>query len=698
MLKLTVNNNTLNISEATNFNLTLKSPLNGDSSGSYVFSVTVSYEDNAILFGFPLRLSRLNVETISAPGEIIYNGIHIQKGEWIAKYSSSKSIALEMVIGSGYFNSLVDGYNLPKYFDVDVSYHPFEAAINSVVTKDYPEVNHNFPCILNTAFYGEVNELFDGIINNYLDGAVYNQDNKNTFIPQLYLLYIIEKLYSENNYTASGAVFDDEYLKTAMLYNNFAIDKLQSTLFSAMVTNYTTADPWLVIWDLSISDPLDQYDETTGKYLIEAAGTYAISVSVYGKIATAPNPLNCYIDIYYNDIMVSETIIPVVSPTTNVIYQASYNHEVIESDLNHEFYTKVYFEDTSYANQNALMVYGNYQIYNKLIPEINVFGNDINYQNHVPDMDVKTFLSHIFTTFKIMPFFNHAKKTVELVFLRDLLNNSNSQSLENGLLKNTLKNYGNDYEGLTYKFDFGGPDELLTDNFIIPDNITGTVDTYNDLNSVSGGYLWFVTSLNCYYKLTLIEYTDPDTELEANYYDWLPIMDNYTDVVYDDGAETITSSLAPLLMRCHKAENGYLRNMPAIEAAGTSTAFKIENDAAFRILFWAGLQEGVNSSTAETLLPEYPLASTTKYDTDLNEVLPINYTWENLITRYWLPIIAWFKRRQKIEFTNDVTPAFIANLDFQNKFFFQKTLVLFSEVVVKIKGKVFGTGKFKGWG
>ena len=698
MLKLTVNNNNLNISESTNFNLTLKSPLNGDSSGSYVFSVTVSYEDNAILFGFPSRLTRMEILNTSVPGTIIYNGINVQKGEWLAKSSTAKIISLEMVIGSGYFNSLVDGHNLPEYFDVPFSFYPSLAGhINGWVTKNYPEANHNFPCILNKSFYGEANELFGDVINNYLYSALDNQDNKNTFIPQLYLLYIIEKLYSENNYTASGAVFDDEYLKTAMLYNNFAIDKLLSTLFSAMVTNYTTADPWLVIWDLSISDPLNQYDETTGKYLIEAASTYSISLTFYGKIATAPNPLNCVIEIYYYDIIVSSTSIPVVYPTTNTMYTASYDHEVIDTNLHGKFYAKVYFEDTSYAHQDAFMVFGNYKIYNKLIPEINVFGHNINYENHVPNMDVKTFLTQTFAAFKIMPFFDNAKKTVELVFLRDLLNNSNSQSLENGLLKNTLKNYGNDYNGLTYKFEFGGPDELLTDNFIIPEGTTGTVDTYKDLLDYAGG-TFLVTSLNCYYKYSLIEYIDPDTELEANYFDWVPVMDNQTSVIVDDGTEEVSSALAPLLMRPHISDLGYIRNMPAIEAPGTSTAFNIENDSAFRVFFWAGLQEGINSDPEQILTFEYPLASTTKYNTDLYIVLPINYTWEDLISRYWLPIISWYKRRQKIEFTNKVTPAFIANIDFQNRFFFQKTLVLFSEVVVQIKGKVFGPGKFKGWG
>ena len=68
MLELIANNQTLDIRKVS-FNLTLKSPLSGGTSGSYIFSFTIPYSDkNAAAFGFPFRLTRLNTSRSEAPG------------------------------------------------------------------------------------------------------------------------------------------------------------------------------------------------------------------------------------------------------------------------------------------------------------------------------------------------------------------------------------------------------------------------------------------------------------------------------------------------------------------------------------------------------------------------------------------------------------------------------------------------------
>jgi len=82
MLILLSNSQPLTLANVS-FNLTLASPIDGENAGSYVFSVSVPYEGNAALFGFPYRLTRLSTVKATTQGQIVYNGVHVQSGFWV---------------------------------------------------------------------------------------------------------------------------------------------------------------------------------------------------------------------------------------------------------------------------------------------------------------------------------------------------------------------------------------------------------------------------------------------------------------------------------------------------------------------------------------------------------------------------------------------------------------------------------------
>lgn len=699
MLQLTANGNTLDIRNAS-FNLTLKSPLAGENAGSYVFSLTIPYTPtNARAFGFPFRLTRMQVLTATAEARIIY-GIHVQQGQWKAKTSTAKSISLEMVIGSGHFNTLVDGKKLPEYFDVESDLGEYMIShINTRVTMSYPSTNYQFPCIYNPSFYGEVNETFSGVINDYADGFIDDIANYTNIVPQMYLLYVVVHLFESQLYTANGNVLDDTYLQKALLYNNFAIDKVLATYFSASAFMDLIRTPYVVLWDTNIVDPQSNYTSLAGKYNVDSAGTYNIQVDINCKLNEEGDQSSIQwlvIQIMYDTTVISNNAFTEAAPLFYSEYSVNFNYNISQSSINKDLYVKVFYADGSYNPYEAFVQFGHIKIINTSSPKLNVFGNIINYKNHVPDMGVKEFLKEFYASAKILPFFNHRKKTVELVFLRDLLESIKQEDLSEGLVRDTLKIYDNDYKGLTFKFDFQGPDKLLENNFIVPETVKDTIEAYDDLPEYPAvGDTYFITALNCWYEY---QYIEPENDEDPGIYKWVGKIDDHFDVVYDDGQEEICTSMAPMMMRVHTdPETGYIRNMPAIDAKGTSEAYSLKGSFPLRIMFWVGLKEGV-PIVVDPNPPEYPMASTTKYDTDFNIVLEISHKLAEIITRYFVPVIAWYKRRQKIEFTNLVTPAFIANLDFQNKFYFQKTKVLFEEVVVKIKSKVFGPGRFRGWG
>jgi hypothetical protein len=113
-------------------------------------------------------------------------------------------------------------------------------------------------------------------------------------------------------------------------------------------------------------------------------------------------------------------------------------------------------------------------------------------------------------------------------------------------------------------------------------------------------------------------------------------------------------------------------------------------------MFYTGLSNAISTVDGSNAA-EYPFATTMRYNSAFAEVLPMDYKMTDVINRYFTRVIAWWKRRQKIEFTHIVSPALISSINLKNQFLFQNTLVFFSEVVIKIKKKLFGPGDFEGW-
>lgn len=698
-LQLVANSIPLVLDQA-NLNLTLLSPFASESSGGYVFSATVPYEPNARTFGFPARLNRMQVQTATAVGAIIFKGTRVQPGQWNARSSTAKVIEIEMVIGGSHFNTLVDGKKLPEFFDINHDYDRYLVShANTIVNKFWPEVEFNFPSILNKAFYGEeVNPDFSGILNYYNNGSFDDKTvNYTAMVPQLFLLYVIKHLFESQNYIPSGTIFDDAYLKRALLYNNYAIDSLESVHFHAAANMDINYSPFTVLWDTNIVDPQNLYTQATGKYKVATQGTYQVDVFMNGRVDSRDIGFKqAIITLKYGNTIVAshiEDVYAIAYPHW-IYLNVSFQHTVELAEIDESFSVQFAYLDAGQNPFQSWIEHGSIDIINKTHPQKNVIGRYINYKNHVPNMDVKAFLSDFYISAKIMPFYNHELKTVELYFLRDLLGKRETVSLENGLVKDTLKVYPNTYKGLTFKLDFQGPDELLSNNFIIPEKVKHTVNTWEELDSYipSLGDVYFVTSLNAYIEYQFIE---GETDEDPGTYEWIVICDHHVEQVFDGGEETISTTMAPMLMRFNLL-NGIGRNLPSIEAAGTSVPFGIINEFPLRIMFYAG-------TTTPLFVPEssnekdYPLATTTKYDSLGHDVFPINYRIDELTNRYWLPVISWYKRRFKVEFTHLVTPSFIQRLDAKKPLFFENSIFRFTEIVVKIKNKLFGPGDFEGW-
>lgn len=690
MLELIANNQSLELGNVS-FNITLRSSVI-DNSGSYIYNFSIPYTPfNARTFGFPFRLSRFKIQTASVTGHLSWNNRMLLSGTWKAISTNGKTIKLEMLIGAGEFNSLVDKKTLPEFFDIETTVADIVLHVNEQVTKTWPEVNHNFPTIFNPKFYGDTasddnpNKQWGGFMNDFAGTFLVTAKNNNTISPQLYLLYILKRLFEANGYTAKGSVFSDSMFQKAMIYNNYALDKLHSNAFYGELNDDAVQPQAFIIeWDENLDDPGEHYDGA-GKYRVTTEGNYKINLSLLHKpVSTPVSPYYYRIEIFYGSNLLYE-FQSANNPGVNLIQDNNEHSEYINTaNVGDDLYIKLRWIDGNGQWVIGYVDTGSVTIVNQDAPEYNIYLNNFNYKNHVPDKDVKEFLLSVYNSAKILPFFNHEKKEVELIFLKNVLSATAKQEIANGLYRDSLNINTNDYSGFKFGFTFDGPDDLIKDNFSPVDSATvkAELDKWLDVPGMAvSGTIYFIKSINAWYR----RYYDEDTE---TWY-WKAFMDNILPYTLGNGSEELTSILAPMLMRCEANADNLRRNTPAISSPGTSSAFGIANEFPLRIMFWIGL-----SGTSNGI---YPFATTVKYDTGFNEVLPMSWVPEEIAAVYLDEFIKWLQRRHYIEFTLDMLPVFIKSFDFSIKTNFENSEALFEEIYVKISNRNFGPASLKGW-
>ncbi len=697
ILKLTANGYALDI-RSSSFNLTLNSPV-ASSSGSYIYSFTIpNTVKNAKAFNYPHRLTHLQSIQNKVPGTIIGDETILKSGIWFAKSTNIESITIEMYIEAGSFNEIVSGKTLPELFDVEIIYNDILEHIVSQSALSYPYVNHNWPSIYNPNMYGtgedNVNPQFKGIINDWETGEIYvTTSNNNAISPQLYLGYIIKRIYEYAGYQLYGNVFDDPHFKHSMLYNNFTLDRLIPTSFYGEMSNaYPVYYDHVLIWDENLNDPGNHYTQSTGKYNVDKQGNYRLDIYLKHRPSSMPTDAEtALLEIYYGTTLIHshEHYYPFIH-INDFVLDYNYTEEILQADIGDDLWCRYMYLDQYGDPIEVYIIEGNITIQNTDSIENNTFNNVINYKNHVPDLDVKEFLAKFFLSAKILPFFDNTLHQVKLVFIDNLLGSNKQLPYANGIYWKSLVQKFNNYKGIKFTWDYQGPDENITDNFMDIDqaSVKGTLATYLSLRiqSATVGDIYFITTLNCYYIWGLIE-EDPET------FGWKPYSDNQPDKIIDDGNETYSCELVPILMRAAPTDREGIikyRDLPSVIAKGSSIGFGLKNDFPLRIMFWYGIE---NTDT-----DKFPIATTSKYSTEGTEIFDFNWNWEEITNEYFKNYIQWIKKRFEVEFTKEISPAEISNFDFETKGNIDGGLILFTQMQAKLATKKIITGKYKGWG
>ncbi len=700
MVELIANDTVLEIVNVA-FTLTMQSGFEGNN-GSYVYSFTIPYTAvNAKAFNFPYRLARYASVQTTVEGSIVGDGITLKEGDWYARSSNGKTISIEMRIGAGIFNVYVHERTLPVFFDIETKHTDIVEHIDQCIEKSYPEVNHNWPCIWNPSFYGDdeekANPSFDGVINDWDYGSVHIETtNNNAISPQLYLAFIIKQLFAHVNYSVSGRVFKDPRFLSAMLYNNFALDKLvPNKFYGEMEYKIPFYNQDYLIWDKNIDDPGNHYNPTTGRYMVDKEGNYQIDIVLYHVQTYLPTDAEeSLFELFYGNTLIDSVQQPHAFGTKpHFILQRHHLETIDQADTGQEFYAKFVYLDINGNRIECRVITGNITIRNISEVENNTFQNVINYKNHVPDMDVKEFLQKFYSTAKIIPIFDDKHRDVKMVFIDDILASNKQVPYSDGIKKDSLIIKHQEDEGLKFAFDFQGPDNNLDDNFldISQADIIGERNTFELLPaSAEVGHIYFIKSINCYYIWAIVkEETDGEPEIQ----DWVPYCDNHFPLTYGDGKKEFSIGIAPMLMRAaylpRPGTYPKYREMASIDAMGTSIAYGLKNEFPLRIMFWVGKVDGAKDI--------YPIAITSMYDQEFTQVQDYNWTVDQVVKSYMLNYVAWLQNRIPVEFKKELNYAEIFGFDLQNAANIEDSLILLQKISCDISSKKEPQGRFKGW-
>jgi hypothetical protein len=157
----------------------------------------------------------------------------------------------------------------------------------------------------------------------------------------------------------------------------------------------------------------------------------------------------------------------------------------------------------------------------------------------------------------------------------------------------------------------------------------------------------------------------------------LVLTDIHPDKIYGDGKDPIELNFAPLLMRNVPNRNGYGRFMPAISGTGTSEARGLHNEFPLRIMFYVGYGGAITSENY------YAIASTTAKDLINATILPMNWTVDDVLTRYWSEYLKFRQKRLPCEASFDLTNANIGDIDLSKLIFVKDTILLAEEIYMR---------------
>lgn len=486
-------------------------------------------------------------------------------------------------------------------------------------TADYNNIIA-FPTHSNPNFYGNSNADFQGIVNIVIaESGIHPMNapetggNKYCLVPFLYLFYILKTAFKECGLTPSGTFWNDAEMSKALVYNNYAMDKILDNgsltyPLVEIVNDLSGATQALEFSDLApgANDDGNNFDNTlnNGRYNIPTSEPHAIKLSMDFIVTGA---VGIRISIWKNgvEIHTNPGIMGTSYPLNTLV-----NETLVFADpdaIAGEYYwaTFVYFNTLGSSGTVTIKTTSYFKVYKYDGAVFNQMDEVCVIKNHVPDITLEGLL-------------NELKKWLQLDFVYDFINNKVfinyidnvlSGPAELDLTPNLSKNYellfDEKNKGYVVGYDFGSGDNLIEGNFKSYDP-SKLIGYYNSVD-----LLPVPAAIN---DLAIVKSTNKVMRVEQGLdLAWKEFTDNYYDVKTGNGDTAVKTLLAPMMMLEAQNETNIAPDpantralIPAISETGSSPMFDLGiNTPSLRIVFMRGLN---------TPDGQYVCASSTNYD------------------------------------------------------------------------------------
>lgn len=532
---------------------TLKSPVfrDDDNDGSFIFNTTIPATDkNKRICKFPVRIEAYREMTVEEPIQVYFNGLIIWEGTMIAKFARPEEIEVSIGLGRGEFN-----------------YEAKKKKLNDMVPDEVHTVGH----------VEQVTDSVSGIVHDMaiIDGF---DDIPSKVYPEVN--FAIFPLKVEDLCSSMGNAFNNAYYNTSSNINMWDMEQQR------FMRPLLTGNQFLLISNIDDT-------ETHTHHL-----TYLLPYNIF-----SPHPYNSWIlkNIFKSLGYVIENNRFETDP--DLMRLTVYNIQTINKlkNSNEGPWTQNVYGDPEF---------GNYVLTTKrylyaLEPNV-----DFNLADHVPDIEVKTYLRALENLLFFRFFFNYKTKTAKMMFLGDIIASNDYDDITNRVIRISERKMEHDkIAKLVQNFDSndGNSGFIKTEEDILKFVRVNDVWYQGDLpvnpfggyeNKISYGQLqkkWFVCS----------SFADDFNHVST----WeLFAFEHYAEKkLLAEGKEWSTDASAPACSHFVDFQPGTSFVKYAWHLATTKQALRFynaykteENTCGLRFLFYRGLQKG----KVETFLPE----------------------------------------------------------------------------------------------
>jgi hypothetical protein len=606
---------------------------------------------NDLFFNHARFIETKTKQRIYSDVDLMFAGNPKMRGIIILKKINQKGYQFSFSV-NGFVNEMLN-YKLK---DIDFGpeiYNPSLANVlahaKTVSQKNYPEATHAFPSVFNADFYKEAMPEYGGTINSYdatnqrfnfndTPAATFNKFN---LVPFFYLFFILDKLFQHFKTSYKGSFFSDAELKQLLVYNNYALDKVneKSRYVYAIILNEPAYLQHIITTSLA-KIPINKRIEDADHVFDTANSAYHISIQSSFSIECDLNIIaDGAVGVALIQLVVQHIPTGVITLIDSVEVDTSVGGFQVNATLSGN-----YTSDSSTINSHIFLrakILSGSQLYvnnceikvvDTRASTLNIYNRRINPVNHMPDITVGELLSGLRTNFNLKFDFNIKRKQVSIDFCEDAFNVPAENYTDKALVFEEIEILEND--GFTFAHDFEG-DELAKDDYP-KTNIDFTVITSTELPTAAAniGKTALVLNTNTILRSTLMQATKTPT--------WVKLQDNYSPVIYGNGAKE-TTGIAPMFM------TGKNILAPEILSKGSSTVYDNGlNEFPLRLFFYRGFQLNKTNQL-------YPMASSHQYTLKGKKIGNRSLAWhgeEGLIAKHYSQWIPFLMKAEKV--TRDI--------------------------------------------